>query len=298
MTILMTGASGLLGSAIRRALQARGDGVLALVRRTAQSADEIAWQPDIGALDSAAIPPIDAVVHLAGESIAGGRWSSKRKHRIRDSRVRGTDLLAKYLANLPNKPHTLISASATGYYGNRFEETLTEQSPPGSGFLSDVCQAWEKAAQPAVQAGIRTVFPRIGIVLSPDGGALAKMRMPFNLGMGGVIGSGDQYMSWISLTDLTRVILFALDNDTLSGPVNAVSPEPVSNRTFTKALGRVLSRPAFLSLPSSFARLAMGEMADALLLASTRVLPAKLIQSHFEFDHPRLEPALRALMRP
>ena len=296
MNILITGASGLLGSALVSALTKRNDTPFCLVRRSPNNANEVQWQPEQGQIDVAALPQIDAAVHLAGENIAGGRWTDDRKKRIRDSRVNSTELLSNTLANLTHRPHTLISASAIGYYGHRTDEELTENSPPGTGFLPEVGLAWEGAAQSAIDAGIRTVFPRIGVVLTPEGGALQKMLMPFKLGLGGVVGSGKQYMSWISKQDLINTILFALDTPTLSGPVNAVSPTPVTNREFTKTLGKVLSRPTLFPLPAFAAKLALGEMADALLLASTRVLPIQLQASNFTFTHPHLEPTLRYLL--
>jgi uncharacterized protein (TIGR01777 family) len=296
MNILITGASGLIGTTLTNALTNRNATIYRLVRRPPQNALEITWHPDKGHLDVAALPQLDAVVHLAGENIAGGRWTATRKRRILDSRVNGTHLLSQTLANLSHPPHTLISASAMGYYGHRADEILTENSAQGRGFLPEVCQAWENAAQPAINAGIRTVFPRIGIVLTPDGGALGKMLLPFKLGLGGVIGSGTQYMSWISVDDLINIILYAIDTPTLSGPINAVSPTPITNRSFTKTLGHVLHRPTLFPLPAFAARLVLGEMADALLLSSIRVLPAKLQASKFTFTHPTLEPTLRNLL--
>ena len=296
MNILITGASGLLGSTLVAALKDRQDTPFCLVRKPPQNANEIQWQPDQGHIDVASLPQIDAVVHLAGENIAGGRWTVERKKRIRDSRVDSTLLLSKTLASLDQRPHTLISASAIGYYGHRADEELTEKSPSGIGFLPEVGQAWENAAQPAIDGGIRTVFPRIGVVLTPEGGALQKMLLPFKLGLGGVVGSGKQYMSWISKQDLINVILFALDTPSLSGPVNAVSPNPVTNRVFTKTLGKVLSRPTLFPLPAFAAKLALGEMADALLLASTRVLPTQLQAENFSFTHADLDPTLQYLL--
>ena len=286
MKCLLTGASGFLGSALTKAT------VYTLVRRTPRHGREICWRPDEAYVDVASIPQIDVVVHLAGENIAGGRWSAKRKARIRNSRINGTQLLANTLAHLDERPQTLISASAVGFYGHRQDEVLTEDSPAGTGFLPEVCQAWENAALPAIDAGIRTVFPRIGMVLSAAGGALAKMRLPFRLGLGGTMGSGRQYMSWISVDDLIKIILYAADTPAQSGPINAVSPTPVTNLEFTQTLGRVLSRPTLLPLPAPLARFALGEMADALLLASTRVLPARLQAANFPFSHPSLESAL------
>jgi uncharacterized protein (TIGR01777 family) len=239
---------------------------------------------------------MEAVVHLAGENIASGRWTAARKARIRSSRVMGTRTLCETLARLSQPPKVLVSASAIGYYGDRGAEPLWENSAFGTGFLAEVCRAWEEATQPAVQKGIRVVLLRIGIVLSPAGGALAKMLIPFQLGLGGVIGSGNQYMSWIALDDVAGVIAHALVTDTLQGPVNAVAPYPVTNREFTKTLGRVLRRPTVFPLPGFAARLAFGEMADALLLASTRVEPKRLLATQYVFRYPELEDALRHLL--
>lgn len=291
MNILISGASGLIGSAIKTALHARGDRVLSLTRRATRSDSEITWDPATNVLDPSRLVDIDGVIHLAGENIAAGRWTAAQKARIRDSRVQGTGLLAKTLAQLPAPPSAFISASAIGYYGNRGDELLTEDSSPGEGFLPEVSVAWERAAHPAAEAGIRTVHPRIGIVLSRNGGALAKMRLPFKLGLGGTIGSGNQYMSWITLDDLVSVFLFALDNESISGAVNAVSPTPVTNREFTKTLARVLSRPAIFPVPAFAVKLALGEMADALLLASTRVISTRL--ENTSFAHSDLESALQ-----
>ena len=291
MNILISGASGLIGSAIKTALHARGDRVLSLTRRVARNDSEITWDPAANVLDPSRLVDIDGVIHLAGENIAAGRWTAAQKARIRDSRVQGTGLLAKTLAQLPAPPSAFISASAIGYYGNRGDELLTEDSPPGEGFLPEVSVAWERAAHPAAEAGIRTVHPRIGIVLSRNGGALAKMRLPFKLGLGGTIGSGNQYMSWITLDDLVSVFLFALDNESISGAINAVSPTPVTNREFTKTLARVLSRPAIFPVPAFAVKLALGEMADALLLASTRVISTRL--ENTSFAHSDLESALQ-----
>ena len=297
MKILISGASGLIGSALKTALSARGDRVLSLTRRNARNNSEITWDPSSNTLDPAHLTNIDGVIHLAGENIASRRWTSAQKARIRDSRVQGTTLLTQTLATISPPPKIFISASAIGYYGNRDDEILTEDSQPGSGFLPDVSIAWENAAKPAAAAGIRTVHPRIGIVLSPEGGALNKMLLPFKLGLGGIIGSGNQYMSWITLDDLASLFLFAIDNESISGAINAVSPTPVTNREFTKTLGRVLSRPTIFPLPAFAAKLALGEMADALLLASTRVISSSLENTSFSFAHPHLEPALRHLLK-
>jgi uncharacterized protein (TIGR01777 family) len=239
---------------------------------------------------------VDAVVHLAGESIAAGRWTAAVKERIRRSRVDGTRLLAETLARLERRPRVLVSASAVGYYGDRGDEPLTEESPPGVGFLADVARAWEAAADPARAVGIRVVHPRLGLVLAREGGALPRMALPFRLGLGGVIGSGRQYWSWIALPDAVRVIERALADATLAGPVNAVAPAPATNREFTRALGRVLGRPTLLPFPALGVRLLMGEMGRALLLGSARVLPRRLERAGFRFEHPELEGALRGAL--
>ena len=296
MKILISGASGLIGSALKTALSARGDRVLSLTRRNTHNTDEITWDPSSDTLDPSRLTNIDGIIHLAGENIASRRWTAAQKARIRDSRVQGTTLLAQALASISPPPKVFISASAIGYYGNRNDEILTEDSPPGEGFLPDVSIAWENAAKLATEAGIRTVHPRIGIVLSPTGGALGKMLLPFKLGLGGIIGSGNQYMSWITLDDLISLFLFAIDNESISGAINAVSPTPVTNREFTKTLGRVLSRPTIFPLPAFAAKLALGEMADALLLASTRVISSRLGNTSFSFAHPHHEPALRQMI--
>src|SRR6266566_4624603 len=240
---------------------------------------------------------MNAVVHLAGENIAGGRWTAARKERILNSRVKGTKLIAETLGNLPQPPQVLVSASAIGYYGDRGSELLREQSPPGTGFLPDVCRQWEAATDAATRKGIRVVHLRTGIVLSGKGGALRKMLLPFKLGVGGKIGSGEQYWSWISIDDHCAAILHCIQASSLHGPVNAVSPSPVTNLEFTKALGRVLHRPTIFPLPALAARLVLGEMADALLLASARVEPAKLLGSRFVFEHKDLEPTLASLLQ-
>ena len=297
MDILVTGASGLVGSALIRLLTTDGHQVTRLVRSQPRSgAVEVQWDPERGRLDATSLEGRDAVVHLAGENIASGRWTAERKARIRDSRVSGTQILCAALARLAQPPKVLVSASAIGYYGDRGAEILREESAPGAGFLPEVCQAWEAATQPAEQKGIRVVCLRIGIVLSPEGGALAKMLLPFKLGLGGVIGSGTQYMSWISLDDVVGIIHHTLVTDTVHGPVNTVAPQPVTNSVFTKTLGKVLGRPTLLPLPAFAARLAFGEMADALLLASTRVESSRLAATGYVFHYPQLEGALRHLL--
>lgn len=297
MKIAVTGSSGLVGSALVSALEQAGHRVIRLVRRTpAGDGTEVLWDPDLGTLDAPALNGVEGVVHLAGESIASGRWTSERKDRIRETRVRGTRLLAEALAGLKTPPQVLVSASAIGYYGNRGSEMLREESRPGTGFLSEVCQEWEMATLPAFRKGIRIVNLRFGMILSPKGGALAKMLLPFRLGAGGVVGNGRQYWSWITLGDAVGALLHCLAQGTVKGPVNAVSPQTLTNHDFTKILGRVLHRPTICPMPALAARLAFGEMADALLLASARVEPARLIAGGYRFRHPELEMALCDLL--
>jgi hypothetical protein len=270
--------------------------VIRLVRsKKVLAKDEVGWDPAAGAIDTAGLEGLDGVVHLAGENIAS-RWTSEKKAKIRDSRVNGTRLLAETLSRLAKRPKVLVSASAVGYYGDRGDETLVEESGPGSGFLAEVCRAWEAAAEPAARSGIRVVHPRIGMVLSRDGGALKMMLPPFKMGVAGKTGTGEQYMSWITLDELIGVIQHLLTAGTLAGAVNAVAPRSVRNLEFTKALGRVLSRPTVMPLPAFAARLAFGEMADELLLASARVEPARLLASGYKFRHPELEEALRHVL--
>jgi hypothetical protein len=300
MKIIVTGSSGLVGSALVPSLLGRGHEVTRLVRGTPGSGTagvrEAAWHPERGEIDAAALEGHDAAVHLAGENIAAGRWTDEQKRRIRESRVRGTSLLAGALAGLREKPGALISASAIGYYGDRGTEVLTEESAPGKDFLADVCREWESAAEPAHAAGIRTVLLRFGLILSADGGALAKMLLPFKLGVGGRVGDGRQFYSWVTLDDVINVIHFALAEETLSGPVNVVAPKPVTNAEFTKALGRALGRPTLFPAPAFGLRLAFGEMADALLLASERVEPERLLSAGFQFKHPDIDAALRRVL--
>ena len=297
MNILVTGASGLIGPALVGKLSDAGHEVTRLVRSAPNpERREIPWDPAAARLDAASVEGFDAVVHLAGESIGQGRWTAAKKERILTSRVQGTRLLAETLARLTRPPAVLVSASAIGYYGDRGEEELDEQRPPGSGFLPDVCRQWEAAAEPAGEAGIRVVHPRIGLVLSASGGALAKMLPVFRWGLGGPLGTGRQYVSWITLEDLVRAMDYLIATDSLSGPVNAVAPNPVTNRQFTRALGRALRRPARLPAPAFALRAMLGQMADALLLASTRVRPRRLVDSGFSFGDPQLEEALGRLL--
>ena len=293
MKILITGSSGLIGSALTLSLAAGGDSVTRLVRPgTRPAAAEIVWDPAAGRLDLTSIEGFDAVVHLAGENIAGGRWTPARKQLLRDSRVKSTRLLAGALAALSRPPRVLLSASATGFYGNRGDEAVTETSTPGSGFLAEVCREWEAATEPASAKRIRVVNLRFGVVLSAKGGALAKMLPPFKAGLGGPVGSGRQFMSWIALDDAIGAIRSLLNTDSLAGPVNVVAPESVTNRKFARTLGRVLGRPALLPMPAFAVRLVFGEMGDELLLASARVRPARLEESGYRFLYPELEGAL------
>lgn len=296
MKILVSGSHGLVGTALTKSLEPRGHEIVRLVRYLPGSESEIEWNPDRYSIAIARLEGLDSVVHLAGESIAEGRWSEEKKRRIRDSRVKGTKLLSDALANLERPPKSLICASAIGYYGNRGDELLTEESSPGSDFLSKVCVEWEEATQLAAEKGIRVVNARFGIILSKDGGALAKMLTPFRLGIGGRVGSGKQWMSWIALDDVVGGIVYALANESLRGPVNFVAPNPVRNSEFTKALGRVLSRPTLFPIPEFGVRLAFGEMADALLLSSQRVEPQRLNKAGFQFQYTQLESALRHVL--
>jgi uncharacterized protein (TIGR01777 family) len=297
METLVTGSTGLVGTALVRALRAIGHNTRRLVRSGADpGAGEIFWDPASGKLDPKPLEGLDAVVHLAGDSIAGGRWTAAKKRRIRESRVRGTSLLAERLAGLERPPRVLVAASAVGFYGSRGAEVLTESSPSGTGFLAEVCREWEASLEPAAKRGIRVVPLRLGVILSPRGGALGKMLLPFRLGLGGKIGDGRQYMSWIAIDDVIGVVQHALVTDVLRGPVNATAPQAVTNLEFTRALGRVLGRPTIFPLPAFAARIAMGEMADELLLASARVEPWRLVESGYRFKFPEVEPALRHVL--
>ena len=291
MRILVSGSHGLVGKALIRSLTSDGHEVVRLVRGKPSGAAEIEWHPNEGRIDAAALEGLDAVVHLAGESIASGRWSDEKKRAIRDSRVKGTALLSDALARLTRPPSAFVSASAIGYYGDRGDELLTETSAPGKDFLSGVCVEWEQATRSAVEKGIRTVHARFGIILDAKEGALAKMLTPFRMGIGGRIGNGKQWMSWIDIEDVVNGLKFLIESS-VSGPVNFVAPNPVTNAEFTKTLGRVLSKPTLFPVPAFGARLAFGEMADALLLSSQRVKPGVLQ----DFAYPTLDSALRHLL--
>ena len=296
MKVAITGASGLVGSSLVPFLTTGGHEVVRLVRRTPRAKDEARWDPDAGEVEAAGLEGVDAVVHLAGENIAGGRWTESRKSLLRSSRVGPTRLLAATLAGIERKPKVLISASAVGYYGNRGDAWVSEKDSPADDFLGRLTVEWETAADPAREAGIRVVHPRIGVVLSPTGGALGKMLLPFRAGLGGVVGPGTQYMSWIALDDLLGVVHHLLNRVDIEGPVNAVAPEPVTNAMLTKTLGRVLGRPTLVPVPAFALRLALGEMADAALLSSTRVRPERLQASGYRFLFPDLDGALRHVL--
>jgi uncharacterized protein (TIGR01777 family) len=295
MHVAITGSRGMVGEQLAASLTTGGHQLTRIVRGRAAE-NELLWEPEADRFDTAPLEGVDAVVHLAGENIAARRWSAKQKARIRDSRIGGTRLLCESLAQRQRPPQVLVCASAIGYYGHRADELLDESSPPGIGFLAEVTQGWEAATKPALKAGIRVVMLRFGVILSPRGGALAKMLIPFKLGAGGIVGDGSQYWSWVSIDDAVGAAQHALITDSLSGPVNVVAPAAVTNRQFTKTLGRVLSRPTLVPMPAFAARLALGEMADELLLASTRVEPKRLIESGYSFRHTDLEEALRHLL--
>lgn len=296
MDIAITGSTGLIGEALRTSLLADGHRVVRVVRRPPRGPDEIRWEPDAGQLDAAALSGLDAVVHLAGEGIAERRWTDAQKARIESSRTVGTDLLARRVAEADDGPSVLVSGSAIGFYGDRGDEVLREGSAAGTGFLADVCQRWEAAADPARDAGVRVAHVRTGIVLDAHGGVLAKQLPLFKLGLGGRIGSGRQYMSWIALDDEVAAIRFLLDHD-MAGPVNLTAPTPVTNREFAEALGAALHRPTVVPVPGFGPKVLFGgELVDELLLAGQRVLPERLTDAGFEFSQPELLPALRALL--
>ena len=299
MNLVVSGASGLIGSAVVARLRADGHQVRCLVRRPAQ-AQEITWDPAAGKIDAAALAPLDGAIHLAGENV-GARWTRSRRARIRESRVRGTRLLSQTLAGLAHPPMFLISASAVGIYGDRGDEILTESAPPGDAtrdFLVSVCREWEAAADPARAAGIRVAHPRFGVVLTPKGGALQRLLLPFRLGVGGRVGSGEQWMSWIALEDVVDAVAYLMRTDSLEAAINVSSPQPVTNREFARTLGRALRRPAVLPVPAALLRAVFGEMADRTLLASARVMPARLAEAGFRFGYPDLSAALRSMLAP
>ncbi|MBX3151796.1 TIGR01777 family oxidoreductase [Candidatus Obscuribacterales bacterium] len=293
MNILVSGSRGLLGSELIPRLKARGHQVRRLVR-SAKDANpsDFVWDPASGELQGE-LKNIEGIIHLAGESIASSRWNDAKKKEIRESRIKGTTFISETAAAIRPLPKVLLCASAIGFYGDRGSETLDENSSNGSGFLAELCMDWETATNPARDAGIRVVNLRIGVALSPKGGALGKMLLPFQLGAGGIIGSGKQEMSWIAIDDVADAMVHCVENETISGPVNLTAPNPVSNKEFTRAMGAVLGRPTLFPMPDFAARLAFGEMADELLLSSAKVLPKKLQASGFQFGYPDIEGALR-----
>lgn len=294
MKVLITGASGLIGTALQNSFEEKGYEMLLASRSEPKDESQIKWSMDTGFADND-LPRLEglyAVIHLAGENVSGLRWTDEKKKAIRDSRVFGTRTMIEAFARLEKKPKVFITGSAIGFYGDRDDDEMTETSAAGDTFLAKVCKEWEAESRRAEDMGIRTVLLRTGIVLSKDGGALATMLTPFKLGVGGVVGSGKQWMSWVSLDDVVAIINFALDNESLRGAVNVASPNPVTNEEFTKTLGSVLYRPTFLPLPEFAVNLVFGEMGDALLLASTRVIPKRLVDAGYEFKYIDLKTAI------
>jgi hypothetical protein len=296
--IILSGASGMLGGALERALAARGIPTLQLVRREPAGEGQLQWNPDAERIieNSAPLEGSSAAIHLSGANVAAHRWTDAYRREMAASRVGSTHKLAKVLAALRTPPTTFLVASAIGIYGDRGDEVLTESSQTGSGFLADLCRQWEAAAEPAVQAGIRVVHTRFGVVLGPGLGALQQMLPPFRVGLGARLGSGRQWMSWVSLADVIAAILFALEQTKLAGPVNVTAPNPLTNAEFTRALGQQLHRPAFLAVPAFAVRMLFGQMGDEALLASARVQPEKLLASGFRFSMPEINRALRAAL--
>lgn len=292
MRVAIAGASGLVGSALIPVLQDLGAQITRLVRSKPKPG-EMEWHPNQDEVSAGKLEGFDVVINLAGENIAGGRWTDDQKRKIRDSRVNGTHLLSEAIAKLTKKPRAFICASATGIYGDRDDETLDEQSDSGGGFLAGVCREWEKATEPASKAGVRVVNLRFGPILAREGGMLAKLLTPFKMGMGGKVGSGKQFISWVAIEDAVQAIKLAIEDASIHGPLNIVSPNPVTNEEFTKTLGHVLNRPTALAMPAFAARLAFGEMADEMLLASQKVIPKKLKQLGYQFAYPNLDGALR-----
>lgn len=299
MKALITGASGLIGTELQKALKEKGWELLLASRSEPKDDRHIKWTVEEGFRDEdlERLEGLDAVIHLAGENVAGLRWTDEKKKAIRDSRVLGTRTLIDAFTKLKNRPKTFIAGSAIGFYGNRGDDEMTEASPAGEGFFPEVCRDWESESRRAEDLGIRTVLLRTGIVLSKDGGALGTMLLPFKMGVGGVVGSGKQWMSWISLEDQIRAVLFVLENESIRGAVNLTSPNPATNEQFTKTLGEVLYRPTFLPLPEFAVGMIFGEMGDALLLDSTKVLPKRLEDAGFEFRYPDLKMAIEAAVK-
>ncbi len=297
MKITISGSSGFLGGALMNRLAAEGYKFSRLVRGAADGKITYHWEPAAGKIDVSALKGSDAVVNLSGENLASGRWTFRKKKRIADSRVFSTGLLANTIAGLKDGPKVMINASAVGYYGTGGEEWIDESTPAGDGFLAEVCKKWEAAAEPAREAGIRVVHLRFGVILGREGGALKKLLVPFRFGLGGKVGSGKQYMSWISIDDAVGIIGFAVQNAQLRGPVNAVAPEPVTNKRFTEALARTLRRPARLPLPALPLKAVLGEMAEATLLSGARVRPQQLVEKGYQFQHSNIDAALHELLK-
>jgi uncharacterized protein len=296
MTVAVTGATGLIGTALCQSLRSNGHTVKRVVRRN-PTGDDIVWDPAAGTIETAKFEGVDAVVHLAGEGIAESKWTDAHKQAVMDSRVKGTTLIARTLASLDRKPYVFASGSAMGFYGDTGDKEITEADPPGNGFLSTVVKAWEASAEAAEAAGIRTAYLRTGIVLSTKGGALKQQLLPFKLGAGGRMGSGKQYLPWISITDEVRAIEHVLATASLVGPVNLTAPNPVTNAVFTKALGKALKRPTIIPIPLAPLKILYGaDMVREMLLEGSRVLPKALLSSGFTFTHPDLDGALRALL--
>ena len=291
MKVLITGATGLIGRRLQETLRDAGHELLLASRKPSKDGGYIQWDIHDGFAEPERLEGVDAVIHLAGENL-NGRWTDAKKKAIRESRILGTRNVVDTISNLRQRPRVLVSASAIGFYGDRGDDLMTETSPPGKGFLPEVCREWEAESRRAEDAGIRTVLLRAGIVLSKDGGALGTMLMPFKLGIGGVIGSGKQWMSWISLDDHAAVVKYALENEMIRGAVNSVSTNPVTNEEFTKTMGEVLYRPTLIPVPEFAVHLAFGEMGDTLLLDSTKVAPKRLEDAGFEFNFPDLKKAL------
>ncbi len=296
LKIAVSGAGGFVGRGLIPFLQAQGHVVLRLVRRKPRGVDEIAWDPAAGKINAGRLAGIDVMIHLAGENVAGGRWTKRRREQIRSSRVDGTRLLVEALGKNRDKPFVFICSSATGFYGDTADRWVEEDAPRGTGFLAEVCEAWEREALAAEKHGIRVACLRTGVVLSPDGGALGKMLPAFKTGVGGRLGGGEQWMSWISRDDLIGAIYHAILDGRCRGAVNAVAPQPVQNREFTATLGRVLRRPTLFPVPRILLKILFGQMADEALLASARVHPKKLLESGYVFRHERLEQALRHVL--
>lgn len=297
MKILISGASGLVGTHLIPTLLAKGNQVYKLVRHAPRGMDEIEWDAEKGFTDEEQLENFDAVIHLAGDNVASENWSEEKKRKIRDSRVVGTRVLVDALKRRINPPKHFVSASAIGFYGSREAEIVNEESAVGKGFLPEICQEWENEALKAANFGARVVMLRIGVVLAKDGGALAKMLTPFKFGVGGIVGSGKQYMSWIALDDLIKIIHFVLENVEINGAINAVAPDAVTNEEFTRTLGKVLGRPTFLPIPEFAIKLLFGEMGETLLLEGTRVYPQKLLDAKFDFDFTNLETAMRHVLK-